>query len=352
MMETGLHVAAGTKARKHLREHGLQLSDIRAMLGASGGPKWLVLNRLDRYLAPRLATPAGISLDLLGTSIGSWRFACYAQNDPLAALDRFEAAYFEQSYSARPGPAEISAECGKILDALLGNAGSEICSNTSRRLHTIADRCLPAALGSGGKPQSWRLGLSALANLAGRSRLRPFYERVLFRGEGSQLPFADSRFGLEDASLRPTNLRQALMATASIPVLMDPVCDIPGTRGGVCVDGGIIDYHFDTPLPYADGIVLYPHFSPRLVPGWFDKLLPWRRPGPVFTDNVVVLSPSADFIRRLPNGRIPDRHDFTTMDTRTRLKTWKVTLEATERLVDALHERLQRQEWSDVRALN
>ncbi len=34
----------------------------------------------------------------------------------------------------------------------------------------------------------------------------------------------------------------------------------------VCVDGGITDYHFDTPLSYVDGIVLYLHFSPRLVP--------------------------------------------------------------------------------------
>lgn len=350
-MSSGLHIAAGAAARRHLEQNGLQLRDIRAMLGASGGPKWLVLNRLDRYLAPRLASDPAVSLDLLGTSIGSWRFACYAQADPLAAFDRFEAAYFEQQYSPKPGPEEISSECGKILDALLANTQGEICGNTKRRLHTIANRCRPATLKQNGDPGQWGLLLSALANLLGREQLRHFFERVLFRANGSQLPFTDQRFILEEVSLNPQNLRQALMATASIPVLMEAVCDIPGTRGGSCVDGGITDYHFDTPLSYAEGIVLYLHFSPRLVPGWFDKMLPWRRPAVASLENVLLLSPSRQFISRLPHGRIPDRHDFIRMDSRDRKAAWKRCLGETERLVEEFDRLLERQSWADAQVL-
>lgn len=350
-MSAGLHIAAGAAARRHLERNGLQLRDIRAMLGASGGPKWLVLNQLDRYLAPRLAADPAVSLDLLGTSIGSWRFACYAQTDPLAALDRFEEAYFAQDYSSKPDAAEISRECGKILDALLGNRHTEVSGNTKRRLHTIANRCRPLTLNRSGDPTQWGLLLSALGNLLGREQLRHFFERVLFHGQGSQLPFTDTRFTLETADLTPNNLRQALMATASIPVLMEAVRDIPGTRGGSCVDGGITDYHFDTPLSYADGIVLYLHFSPRLVPGWFDKMLPWRRPTAVSMDNVLLISPSRDFISRLPNGRIPDRHDFIRMGSQTRKLAWQRCLNETERLAEELDCALEQQSWADIAAL-
>jgi hypothetical protein len=92
------------------------------------------------------------------------------------------------------------------------------------------------------------------------------------------------------------------------------------------VDGGIIDYHFDTPLDYANGIVLYLHFSPRLVPGWFDKMLPWRSPRPASLDNLLLVTPSHDFIATLPNGRIPDRHDFMRMDNTQRKTSWRKVL--------------------------
>lgn len=350
-MKSPLHIAAGPKARKHLDQHGLQLADIRAMLGASGGPKWLVLNQLDRFLAPRLAADAAVDLDLLGTSIGSWRFTCYAQPDPLAAFDRFESAYFDQSYSAKPTSAEISQECEKILDAILGNQHDAIVNAPTRRLHTIANRCRPAMLDRHGEPGKWQLGASALMNILGRPQLRHFFERILFAPAGSRLPFQETLFAQENVPLDRSNLRAALMATASIPLLMQAVHDIPGTSGGACVDGGIIDYHFDTPLPYDRGLVLYLHFSPRLVPGWFDKMLPWRRPRPLSLDNVLLVTPSQEFIASLPNARIPDRHDFVTMDDRQRKAAWHRVLGESERLAASLAEQLERQQWRDVKPL-
>lgn len=347
-MRSPLHIAAGPKALRHLKDNGLQLADIRAMLGASGGPKWLVLNQLDRFLAPRLAADPRVDMDLLGTSIGSWRLACYSQPNPLAALDRFEAAYFEQAYSARPDPAEVSRECSRILAAILGEQQAAIVKSDKRRLHAIANRCRPVMLDRQGAPGKWQLGTSALANAVGRRHLRNFFERVLFAPAASRLPFQDTLFPQETVRLDAGNLHPALMATASIPLIMQAVHDIPGTTGGACVDGGIIDYHFDTPLPYDQGLVLYLHFSPRLVPGWFDKMLPWRRPRPASLDNVLLITPSQEFITSLPNSRIPDRHDFVQMDDARRKAVWRRVLGETERLAEALEQQLDHQQWQEV----
>lgn len=350
-MTASLHIAAGPRALRHLQENGLRLADIRAMLGASGGPKWLVLNQLDRLLAPRLAADPDVDMDLLGTSIGSWRLASYAQPDPLAAIERFEAAYFEQHYSTKPDMREISRECGRILDALLDKEHSAIVTNPHRRLHTIASRCRSLLLNAGGEPGKWQLGAAALMNGVGRRHLGRFFERVLFAPQHSQLPFREMLFTQENAVLDSTNLRHALMATASIPVIMQAVQDIPGTSGGSCVDGGITDYHFDTPLPYDSGIVLYLHFSPRLIPGWFDKMLPWRKPQPASLDNVLLITPSREFIAALPHGRIPDRNDFLTMRNDERIASWRRVLGETERLADELARRLDNQRWDDIKTL-
>jgi predicted acylesterase/phospholipase RssA len=350
-MTSPLHIAAGPKALRHLQKNGLKFADIRAMLGASGGPKWLVLNQLDRFLAPQLAADPTVSMDMLGTSIGSWRFACYAQPDPLAAIDRFEAAYFDQAFSAKPDAKEVSQVCGHILDALLHDQHDAIIHNPQRRLHTIANRCRPLMLNRQGEPGQWPLGAAAVMNMVGRHQLRHFFERILFAPETSQLSFQPEIFTQENARLERNNLRHALMATASIPLIMQAVHNIPGTTGGACVDGGIIDYHFDTPLDYANGIVLYLHFSPRLVPGWFDKMLPWRSPRPASLDNLLLVTPSHDFIATLPNGRIPDRHDFMRMDNTQRKTSWRKVLGETERLAATLAELLDKQQWHAVRKL-
>jgi hypothetical protein len=45
-----LQIHAGATALKHLRERGLQPTDVRVIPAAAGGPKGLVLNRPGRYL--------------------------------------------------------------------------------------------------------------------------------------------------------------------------------------------------------------------------------------------------------------------------------------------------------------
>ena len=69
-------------------------------------------------------------MHLIGSSIGSWRFACYAQADPLSAIERFEQAYLEQSYSDAPDIHEITAKTREILDVVLGEMALTRSSQT------------------------------------------------------------------------------------------------------------------------------------------------------------------------------------------------------------------------------
>ncbi|NNB98072.1 patatin-like phospholipase family protein, partial [Corallococcus exiguus] len=95
-MSQSLTLLAGPDALRILRERGLRAEDVDILPGASGGPKWLGLEGIDRVLfGELLQQPRTRPLHLIGSSIGSWRLACLAQKDPVAALRRFADAYLE-----------------------------------------------------------------------------------------------------------------------------------------------------------------------------------------------------------------------------------------------------------------
>lgn len=340
-MKSSLLLAAGPKALARLQEHGLTPGLVRGMLAASGGPKGLMLLQLDRYLLSEFFPQSSQPVDVLGTSIGAWRMACYTQQRPLDAIDRFEEMYLSQSYSEKPDTAEITREISRLLDGILGEKGvAEIVRNPRFRLHVIAARGRGLA-SSQSRPS---LILSMLLLMAGNvfSVKTPyrFYERVMFRHPEGAFPWHDTLPLAGEVSLSEANVRDALLATGSIPLVLDGVRDIEGAPAGLYWDGGLTDYHLTTPLAEQEGIVLYPHFFPRMVTGWFDKSLGWRVPNTADLDQVLVLSPSASFIESLPYGRIPDRQDFLKLKTDERLRYWRQVLEATRRLVDELHELL------------
>ncbi|MGD8574684.1 MAG: patatin-like phospholipase family protein, partial [Gammaproteobacteria bacterium] len=143
-MPSALNILAGPQALPVIRERGLRPEDIDVVVGASGGPKWLVLSGLDRVLfGDFLIGQRERPLHLLGSSIGSWRLACLAQRDPVAAQDRFRHAYiYEQRYRKNPSPEEVTQVSARLLERLLGDEGDrEILDNPYRRLHLITVLC-------------------------------------------------------------------------------------------------------------------------------------------------------------------------------------------------------------------
>ncbi len=333
---SALQLYAGPTALRALQRDGLQAEQFRMIVGASGGPKWFVLYGLDRYLFGDFFARCRQPLATLGSSAGAWRLACLGLADPLAGIDRLAWHYSRQTYSAQPTMHEISKEARKLVDIVLGEKGAaEIATNSRIGVHIVADRAR-GLLRSDRKPLLLGgLALCATANTLSRRSLRLSFERILFHA-GTPL---SSLTGLQDmptrcVQLTEHNVGEALLASGSIPLVMEGVRDIPGAPPGVYRDGGIVDYHFDMPFLDGDGLVLYPHFYPHLTPGWFDKALRWRRVDPANYHNVLLIAPSSEFVSRLPYGKIPDRKDFETMDETTRFAYWQTVLTESVRLAE------------------
>jgi hypothetical protein len=340
-MPSSLTFRAGPDALRLIRERGLRAEDIDVIPGASGGAKWLVLAGLDRYLfGELLQAPRDRPLHLIGSSIGSWRMACLAQRDPVAALARGHHAYIhEQRYSRKPSVREVTEVLGRALDHLLGDTGAEeILSHPWARIHIIA------AEGRGLAASERRLlllasmAVAALGNLVSRRALALQMRRSIFHACGDETPFRHlSDLPTTHLPLTRENLRAALMASGSIPLLLEGV-KVPGTPGGVFWDGGVLDYHLDLDFGAGEGLVLYPHFYSHVVPGWFDRSLRWRRARGANFRRALLVAPSDELVASLPGAKIPDRHDFYTMPERERIRRWQRVVDESERLGDELRE--------------
>ena len=328
---------AGAAAMAALGERGFSLDMFDVMAGASGGPKWLVLSRLDRVLARHLARRGSRPVHLIGSSIGAWRFTCYGQADPVAAIDRFERAYLAQTYSRRPTAEEVSRETRRIFREFCGDQGArEVLSSAQVRLNIMAVRARGPAAAESRLLQGAALAAAALANLIDRKYLGWFYHRALFADPRSTRRFEQIRgLPIQRIALTRSNLEDAVVASGSIPLVLSGVRNIAGAPAGTYRDGGVTDYHFDSPLGGTDALVFYPHFYPHMIPGWFDKHT-GRYAGEAATRQVLLMCPSPGFVERLPYGKIPDREDFARMDDAQRMEYWRRVVAECGRLSDEL----------------
>ena len=350
MAQFPLKVFAGSEVLAHIRQHGLNADDIEMLLGASGGPKWLCLAAIDRYLLKHWVVGRQRPLHVLGTSAGAWRMACYAQNDPLAAHARFQQAYISQNYSDKPSAKEVADGCVHILETVLGNDGAEqIINNPQVRYHTLVARCRGLAASDQKQIQSIGLAGAMLANLVSRGAMRPLIQRTFFHHP--QKPPIDHfpHLPATHVALNKQNIQQALLATGAIPLVISGVKNIPGAPAGTYRDGGITDYQFDLPVNPKQGFVLYPHyFAQAPKGGWFDKKLRWRTVAREHYKRTIIVAPSWEFAATLPGGRIPDLQDFYDFKYPERRQRWDKALDQCEALGDAFAELDQNNRWAEV----
>jgi hypothetical protein len=313
-----LTLKAGARALARIRQNGLSAADVGTLPGAAGGPKALGIQGLDLALFGEWLPAAPRERSLIGASVGSWRFASACLPDAAEGLRRLGHLYTEQNFSKGVTMAQVSQSSRRMLDDLLDGRDAALLDNPHYR-----------RLG---------LGLSSVIadNLRGRARLSRHFERLIIHDPRLAPPVnALNDFPSRFVALDSANLRQALLASGSIPMVMEGVRHLPGAGAGTFRDGGLLDYHLD--LPYSgNDIVLYPHFTDRVIPGWFDKTLPWRRACPVRLQDVVLLAPSKEYLARLPYGKLPDRNDFKRFmgDAPSRQKYWRTTMDESRRLGD------------------
>ncbi|MCC7052084.1 MAG: patatin-like phospholipase family protein [Gemmatimonadaceae bacterium] len=334
-----LTLRAGPDALQLIRERGLRAADVDIIPAASGGPKWLAIAGLDRFLFGRFLTGTRERpMHLIGSSIGSWRMACLAQREPLAALERAQHAYIHhQQYTAKPGTAEVTRVLLAVLRTLLGDTGvDEILTHPWARLHVITSQGRGLANTTSRTALGTALSLAAALNAVSRRTLALQFRRVIFStpGDGSPL-IALHDLPTTHVPLTRANLPLALQASGSIPMVIDGV-RIASAPGGLHWDGGVTDYHLDLAFAPGTGLVLYPHFYPHVVPGWFDKSLPWRHAAAANFRRTLILAPSAAFVATLPGRRIPDRRDFQRMTEAGRIHAWEQVRSASTALGDEL----------------
>lgn len=343
-MKHALTFKAGPGAYADIRRRGFSEERIGTIAGASGGPKWLVLSQLDRVITGRILPKLSGPVHLLGSSIGAWRFCCYAQAAPTEAIARFEAGYLGQTFSEKPDAEEITRKSRDILVQMLGESGPrDIVNHAVFRTHfmTVRSRLLT----SSDRPLLLAGGLLAAAasNMLSRRALGAFFRRSLFYDPRDLPPFYNaSGFPMDRIVLTENNLIDAVIASGSIPLVLQGIRNIHGAPEGVYRDGGIIDYHLDLPLSDPDRLTLFPHFFERIIPGWFDKRLRWRRPDSRHTDRTILVCPSAEFIHGLPNNKIPDRSDFTSMSPEQRAIVWRSVVASCEQLAEELNDVLDK----------
>ncbi len=331
---------AGPQARAVIADEGLGPDSIGSMIGASGGPKWLVLSALDRVLAGEFFKGRSQPLHTLGSSAGAWRHVAYGVADNVAALKRFEQSYVEQRYETKPTAAEVSQEGRNILSAVLGESGiAEVVNNPVWRTHLSTVRSRGLLTRDNKLALSAGLAATAIGNLSSRKRLRHFFERAVFSPGGGGFEFND--FPTHQIKLTEANLLDAVLASGSIPLVMEGVSEIQGAPPGMYRDGGFIDYHFDFKFQAPPGLVFYPHFYSHLSAGWFDKFSPWRKVPESQLSNVVMLSPSPKLIDLMPFQKIPDRDDFKRFDNDQRQANWRKVVEVGQLMADEFYEAWQ-----------
>jgi hypothetical protein len=342
-----LHIHVGERARQHIEQHGLSPQDVRLVPAAAGGPKGLILNHLDQDIFGRWLPLGGHRVHLVGASIGAWRMATATMPDPVAAFQLLARGYIQQNIEADPGrklppPERVTAGFTETLSAFFGSSVQGMLSHPRYQLHVLTSRGRQVL--RQGTPARTVMGFAGLAaaNAVSRKAVGLFMERTVFSaGEALPVPLAD--LPTSHVPLRAGNFIPAMLASGSIPFMLDPVRDIPGATPGAHWDGGIVDYHFHWDYAaMSSGLVLYPHFQQAVVPGWLDKALKWRHKSTPWLSNMVLLTPNPEWVATLPGGKLPDRNDFTGLNFPQRVVAWTEAVTRAEQLAQEWRSWLQR----------
>lgn len=357
-MDSPITIRLGVRARQRIATEGLQAADVAIVPAAAGGPKGLILHGIDKWLFGEWFPAAPRQRKLIGASIGAWRMAASTFHDPVAAHKRLAYHYSHQTYPEKVDAAYVTRSCRGLLDEVLDGRAAELLNNPEYRLSVITVRGI-GPLGQA-KGSRWRemagFLFAACGNAISRGRLAASLERVVFHDSRDDMTWLQDRFdGFSShfVSLNENNVRDALLASGSIPLVLQAVNDIAGAPAGAYWDGGLIDYHLHLPYQQDSGLVLYPHFTDHIVPGWLDKSLPWRRARGAAVENMILVSPSPAFLSRLPNGKLPDRSDFKRhgQNHKKRIHDWTFAINESERMAEALARWIDKPDLRDTAVL-
>lgn len=342
-----LHIHVGERARQHILTQGLRPQDVRLVPAAAGGPKGLMLTQLDQHIFGRWLPMGGHTVHLVGASIGAWRMATAAMPDPIRAFAALSHGYIHQHIEPEagrrfPSAARITEGFTQTLHDFFGPDTAALLNHPRWRLHVLTSKGRQVLRQA--TPARTAVGLAGLAlgNVLSRKAVGLFLERHVFSSPGEPLPVPLRDLPTRHVALTEANFIPAMLASCSIPFMLEGVANIPGARPGAHWDGGLVDYHVHWPYHQMNpGLVLYPHFQQQVVPGWLDKGLRWRHRATPALSNMVLLCPNPEWVRTLPGGKLPDRSDFKGLPPAQRMRVWTEAVVRSEQLAQ------EWQQWLD-----
>ena len=327
-----INIKAGKNVYEMIQDGGFTLDKITACAGPAVGQRWLVASGFDITLLENEMLGRRQPVLLAGSSAGALRFAAWVQPGAVKSYRRLMEGYISMSFGKMDTSDTILASIRRVInDYIEDDAIPFALANKKYRLAVTTARARNLVSSEIAWIQQLGLLFSFLFNAVNSSWLYIFFQRVVFYNGALPPRFClRSDFRGKAVKLNDANLRHALLASSAIPLVVAGVKNIYGAPNGIYRDGGLMDYHLNQ--KYAEkkeDIVLLFHHQDRIIPGWLDKKLKYKESGSENMENVLMISPTEEFIQKLPGGKIPDRDDFKIFaaDPSARIKNWRRAVE-------------------------
>lgn len=326
-----IRIKAGKRVYAAIQDGGFSLDRVSTYFAPATGPRWLVASGFDLTLLTADVLGRSGPVLLAGSSAGACRFAAWLQPEAEKSYRALREAYINLTYKRGDAPSAVLKSLGDVVNASIeDDALSFALAHKKYRLAVITVRARHLVASEIPWIQRSGLGLAFLFNALHRSCLQGFVEHVVFYS-GAKPPYFCFQDGFRGRyiPLNDINFKHAVMASASLPLVMAGVRDVYGAPKGVYRDGGLTDYHLARNYAPREGVTLFFHHQERIIPCWLDKRFPSRLPAEEALENVLMVFPTARFIENLPGGKMPTREDFVTFMERpeTRMQNWRQAVE-------------------------
>jgi hypothetical protein len=324
---TSICIRAGKRAYEIIRDGGFHFDRVTTYFGPATGPRWLIASGFDLTLLKSDLLGRSRSIHLVGSSAGAMRFAAWLQPEPEKSYRTLMENYIGMTYTRNDTPATVLKSLVNLANTYIeDDALSFALANKKYRLAVITARARNLVASELKWVQHIGLGICFLFNAINRSYIHDFAERVVFYNGPTPPHFCLlTDYRGRYIRLNEINFKYAVMASGAIPLVVAGIKDIYGAPSGIYRDGGLIDYHMTHNYARTnEDIILFFNHQERIIPGWLDKKLSYRRPKEDILNNVVMIYPTDTFIAGLPGGKVPERDDFATFidNPSTRIKNW------------------------------
>ena len=243
-----LNIRAGYLARELIKKEGLHAHQVDTIPGAAGGPKGIGIQGLDQAIFGNFLAQTPQRRTVIGSSIGSWRFASILAWGAKEGTERLSELYTNLHFTNKMSRQEVGDICRNMLFDLIQGKEQQLVEHPDYHLAVISVKAQHIFQSDKSLPLLASVAGIVSSNAVARKHNRLFMQRVISQPNIGEQFKVDDDFTTHYQVLNLENVTPWLMASASIPGVMSAVRDIPNAPQGSYRDGGLIDYHIDLPF--------------------------------------------------------------------------------------------------------